>query len=191
MTRQHASDASTSCFVAMAVVGMLAIGAAVLLWQVSVALAVMTSLLLWPSLGWIAAVTATRVRFGRAMSLRLMFSLLVATVLRLGFLLLLSALSFLLALGAVAATFLLTFAVTGTEPLEGVEWLVPLAASSILLLIMAFAARHILWPLVREFWGVDTGEWCFRTDRPRFLFDELRGVREGKAPAEPQASIRP
>lgn len=169
-----ASEESTSCFVAMALVGVFAIGAAVLLWQVSTVLAVLASLLLWPSIGWVVAVTATRLRFGRTVSLRGTFGLLAGTILKTAYLLCLTGLAVLLSASAVAFTFAVIFGIVGTKSVEHVPWLVPLAASAIVLLCMAFTVRNLLWPLVREFWGVDTGECDWLTARNQFLFDSNR-----------------
>ena len=107
------------------------------------------------------------------------------------FLLFLTSFALFLSFFAASFVFVIIFGIFGLESVEKVSWIVPLAASSIVLLSMIFTGRNVLWPLVREFWGVDTGEWYFRTDRPRILFDELRGVREGEAPPEPPPSIRP
>jgi hypothetical protein len=177
VTQPHSAEASTRCFVAIAVVGMIGIGVAVLFWPVSATIAVLLSLLVWPTIGWVAAVLAARVRFGRTLSLRLALSLLAATILKVAFLLFLTVFALCLSLFAVALVFSILFGILGTESVENFPWIVPLAASSIVLLSMIFAGRNVLWPLVREFWGVDTGEWYYRTDRPRFVFDELRGVQ--------------
>jgi len=173
MTQQHSSEESTSCFVAIAVVGVLTIGVAVFLWPVNRTLAVSLSLLVWPTIGWVVAVLANRLRFGRRLSLSLTLSLLAATSLKVAFLLFLIGLALFLSFLAVVIVFSIVFGIVGTQSIEQVPWLVPLAASSIVLLCMIFTARNVLWPLVREFWGVDTGECEWQMHRD-YLFDAHR-----------------
>ena len=165
MPRQDSQETSTSCFVVMSVVGVFAVGIAALLWRVSPALAALLTLLAWPSIGWVVAVAATRMRFGRTMSLQITLGLLVATFFRATFLLFLTGLALLFGIMAFAIVSSIIFGAVGLDSVEDVPWLVPLSASAVALLALAYTGHHVLWPLVREFWGVDTGECEWQTSR--------------------------
>lgn len=189
MTQQDSAEASTSSFVALVVVGGLAVGVAVLLWRVSPALAALVSLLAWPSIGWVVAVTATRLRFGRTISIQSVMSLFGVTLFKVAFLFFLTSFAIFMAIVSFALASALVFGVVGTDSIKDVPWLVPLAASSVVLLALAYMVRHMLWPLVREFWGVDTGEWEWQTNRDH-LFDVHR-VRQLDRNAHQTGSMDP